>query len=363
MTYLFFAVAALMVVFALSLLLVPMLRRGRDHGRPRGIFILALVIAFVVPAAAVGLYAHVGNLAGLDPDAAHPPSLTMDQAIARIRQRLSQHPDDTQGWIVLGRAYTMEQQPAEARDAFGHALKLDSTNTDLMVAWAEADSMARSDHQITGRARTLLQQAVKASPSNQRGLWLLGISDYQHGDFVNATLTWRRLDALLEGGSRVKAAVQHQIALANLRASGKSQAEADAIVARQEAGASAPSAAATSGAQLEVHVSASPALKARLDPKATVFVFARRPSGPPMPLAVARIKAADLPATVKLTDGMGMTPDLQLSSAKTVVVTARLSRSGEAIAHDGDLEGSASDVPTTGRQQVRVVIDHVYKGS
>ncbi|NII09442.1 hypothetical protein [Oleiagrimonas sp. C23AA] len=363
MTYVFFALAAAMVVLTLALLLVPMLRSGRRSGRPRGVFALALAVAFVVPVAAVALYAHVGNLAGLKPQAAKPPQMSIPEAVARIKQRLAKHPQDLQGWVILGRTYTLMDKPAKARDAFGKALALDSDNANLMVAWAEADSMARDDHQINGRSRQLLQKAVKIDAHNQRGLWLLGISDYQQGDFVNAALTWRRLDTLLEGGSKVKAAVQHQIAMADLRADGKSQAQAETMVAKQDANDAPAGSNAASKAQLDVHVSVSPALKAKLDPKATVFVFARNPSGAPMPLAVAKLKASALPATVKLTDGMGMTPSMQLSSASTVVVTARVSNSGQALPQKGDLEGSTQDVSTDGEQQVKVLIDHVNPGS
>jgi hypothetical protein len=60
MTYLFYAIAAVMIAVALFLVLRPLLHRGRRDGQPRGIFALALSVAFVLPLAAIGLYALVG---------------------------------------------------------------------------------------------------------------------------------------------------------------------------------------------------------------------------------------------------------------------------------------------------------------
>ena len=44
-----------------------------------------------------------------------------------------------------------------------------------------------------------------------------------------------------------------------------------------------------------------------------VYVFARAVDGPPMPVAIARIRAGDLPATVVLDDTTSMLPTVKLS--------------------------------------------------
>jgi cytochrome c-type biogenesis protein CcmH len=355
MTYLFYAIAAAMIAVALLLVLRPLLQRGRRDGHSRGIFGLALGMAFVLPLAAIGLYALVGTPVALDPAVRANPQLTIQQAVAALQERLQQSPDDVQGWMLLGQTYAVMQQPQQSRDAYGRALKLAPDNVDVMVAWAQADSLARDDHMIAGKARVLLQKAVAAQPRNQRALWLLGISDYQAGHFADAALTWRRLQVLLEPGSKVANAVVGQIAMANARASGKTQAEAEALLQ----GAPAPAAASSTAApHLQVEVSLAPALAGKVDAGATVFVFARADGGSPMPLAVARLDAAKLPATVVLTDGMGMTPVMNLSSAHKVVITARVSNSGQALPQPGDLEASSPALDVHTRTPIAIVVDH-----
>lgn len=339
----FFLIAAAMIVAALALLLVPLVRHGRRQGRSRGMFVLALAIAFVLPLAAAGLYLQVGTPITLDGIPAAQPALDIDQAVAELRDHLRQKPDDLQGWLLLAQTESAMHRNAEARDAYGQALRIDTHNASAMVGWAEADSMVRSDHRIDGRALDLLKQAVQADPANQRGLWLLGISQFQHDDYANAAATWQRLLPLLEPGSTVAKAVTEQIAVAQARAGGKP----------------APPSPAT-GPKLTLQVSLAPALRAKLKPGSTLFVYARAEQGPPMPLAVARLDADRLPATVTLTDAMAMAPQLTLSSVQKAFVGARISASGQALAEPGDLEGDAGVVAVDHAGPIRIVIDKVH---
>ncbi len=97
-------------------------------------------------------------------------------------------------------------------------------------------------------------------------------------------------------------------------------------------------------AELKVLVEVSDAVRAQLDPQTTVFVLARNPDGPPMPLAAQRLTLADLPQLVTLNDSQAMVPGMNLSSAVKVTVTARISPSGEPIAQSGDWQAELTGV-------------------
>src|SRR6185312_12250657 len=177
----FIVLAALMVALALAVLLVPLVRQGRRSGRSRGVFVLSLGIALVLPLGTGLLYLLVGTPAALNGVSAQArAAISLPQAIAELREHLAQQPDDQQGWMLL----------------------------------AQTHSMLRPDHKIEGRARSLLQRAVQLHPDNQRGLWLLGISDFQRGDYRAAAATWRLLQPQLEPGSNVAKSVAEQIAVA-----------------------------------------------------------------------------------------------------------------------------------------------------
>ena len=352
MKIVFIVVAALMVALALAALLVPLIRQGRRSGRSRGVFVLALAIALVLPLGTGALYLMIGTpaaLNGVSAQASNPTSLP--QAIAELREHLTKQPDDKQAWLLLAQTSTMLHQPSDARDAYEHVLKLDANNAEAMVGWAEADSMRRADHMIEGRARELLQRAVQQHPDNQRGLWLLGISDFQRGDYHNAASTWRLLQPQLEPGSDVAKSVAQQIAVADARA-GATPASASSV--------SNPSATkAPQNASLKVEVTLAPKLRDKLAKGDVLYVYARAPDGPPMPLAVARVDPVTLPATVTLDDAMAMTPALKLSSATQVFVGARISHNGQPTAAPGDLEGDAGVVAVARKAPVQITIDKV----
>jgi cytochrome c-type biogenesis protein CcmH len=370
----FFVIAALMLAAALVCVLLPLVRAGRRNGRARMPFIVALLIAFALPPVALGLYAWIGTPSALNAPAADTGKLDFAQATAELRAKLQRSPNHPEGWLLLGQAYTAMNRPTDARDAFGYALKLKPDNPDIMVAYAEADAQARDDHRIEGDSRKLLERAVALAPDHQRGLWLLGISDYQLGHFDDAIAHWKHLLDLLQPGSNIATAVDAQLAMAQARAQGKTQAQADAIaqtVAAKAASAAPPAAAGTNvpgntagasapaSAELKVNVKLDPKLAGKVSPGDTLFVYARAINGPPMPLAVARLKASALPASVTLTDAMAMTPQLKLSSFPRVQVSARISKSGNAMPQPGDLEAQPAQVATDAKQPVALTIDRV----
>jgi len=346
---LFYMAAAVMIAVALVLLLLPLLRNGRKTGGPRSLFVLMLGIALVVPVGAALLYRQIGTPVALNGVTTQAQTVTdVNKALDQLRAHLAAQPNDTQGWLLLGQAEMEMQQPDQARSAFEQALKTSPDNTAAMVGWAQADSTARADHHIDTRARELLERAVKLEPNNQRGLWLLGISDFQQGRFADAASTWRTLQPMLQPGSSVAQAVEQQIALA------------DARVGHAPASASSTAAATGTGPALHIKVTIAPSLKKRLVNGDTLFVYARAEHGPPVPLAAARLDASQLPAEVTLTDAMSMLPSTRLSSVARVIVGARISHSGNAVAQAGDLEGDGGAVTVDSRKPVNIVIDKVH---
>jgi cytochrome c-type biogenesis protein CcmH len=87
-----------------------------------------------------------------------------------------------------------------------------------------------------------------------------------------------------------------------------------------------------------------------------VFIFARARDGPPAPLAVLRKRVADLPVKFTLDDSMAMAPGMNLSRFGTVIVGARISKSGNAVRQPGDVEGYSKAV-STGTTGIEIIID------
>lgn len=94
--------------------------------------------------------------------------------------------------------------------------------------------------------------------------------------------------------------------------------------------------AATAG--VHVHVGVDAATARTLPAGTPVFIFARAAEGGGPPLAVVRRQLGDLPLDVELDDSQAMMPAFTLFRAHTIVVGARISRSGSPIARPGDIE-------------------------
>jgi cytochrome c-type biogenesis protein CcmH len=102
-------------------------------------------------------------------------------------------------------------------------------------------------------------------------------------------------------------------------------------------------------------VSLGPAAKKAVQADDTVFIYATLPDSR-MPLAILRVRAADLPYDFRLDDRNAMNPQARLSQAASVVLRARISKSGQAQAQPDDWGVEIQDVKP-GAQGLQLVIN------
>jgi cytochrome c-type biogenesis protein CcmH len=283
----------------------------------------------------------------------------MEKAIAGLAAKLKEQPNDAQGWALLGRAYAATNRADEARDAFKEAHEHAPDDPDVAVEYAQALALAAPDHKLQGESRALLEGVIAKDAKNQRALWLLGISDYQNADYASAIARWKTLLPLLQPDSDVARSVRNEIADAEARRDGREPPQPEAAPAEAPAPETPVTSAPANAPRLTVNVALDPKLKSKLDPDATLFVFARAASGPPMPLAIQRLKASQLPATVTLDDSMSMMPAMKLSKFPQVVVGARVSKSGNAMPQSGDLQTLSQPIESSRSEPVALTIDQV----
>jgi len=322
---------------------------------------IALAVVFVAGSAVI--YRIVGEPRALDPVLASATP-TLEDAAKNLAERLAETPDDAQDWLLLGRTYKEMQRFADARDALAKANRLAPDDVDAMVEYAEALALASPDRRLAGEARALLERALTQEPAHQRGQWLSGIAALQDERYADAASIWEKLLAQLPPESAVAESVKEQIAQARARAGLPALAERVAGAPATSTPTAAPNAEssvpADAGTRLVIEIGIDPALASRIEPGDTLFVFARAPQGPKMPLAIQRIPVPSFPATIVLDDTMGMMPALKLSQAPEVVVGARISKSGNAAPQSGDLEIISAPIAVASqRAAIKLVIANV----
>ena len=174
-----------------------------------------------------------------------------------------------------------------------------------------------------------LAARLEENPEDGGG-WLLLAKSYQH---------LNRPDDAREAYTRARALGETDPSLEHL------------VTGEIEAVEDAPGPAVTGSIDL------SPALLDIVEPTDMLFIFARAPGQAGPPLAVVRSAATGWPIEFRLTDTQSVVDGLRLSTAGEVVVTARLSRSGDAGNALHGLEAKSSPIDVASGTSVHLIIE------
>jgi len=104
-------------------------------------------------------------------------------------------------------------------------------------------------------------------------------------------------------------------------------------------------------------ISLAPFLMKDIEPTDTLFIYAQAIDGPPMPIVAMKYEAKELPLQVKLDDEFSIRQDRRLSAFDYVILTARISRSGDPTPQSGDLMGRLQQVEVGKTEVVELEID------
>ena len=298
----------------------------------RAVVLLALGVAVV----SIGLMLASSELTRFAIFGGAPDETAQAEALhARLLQQVEEHPEEVNAWAELGDFYRQQGRGPEAVSAWMHAnALLEYSDPSALTALADAIAIADGDW-FSDEAMGYLSRALELDPRHQKALWLSGWASWQRDDTGAAIQHWETLLRILPPEEEgVRTMVENWLA-----------------EARREAGEPAV------GPSLQVEVTLAPDLAEAYSPEATLFVYARRTEGAPMPLAIWRGKASGFPVRVMLDDTQAMMPEMKLSQAREVMVLARISASGQAERQSGDLIGEVGPVEVGLNASTQVIID------
>jgi cytochrome c-type biogenesis protein CcmH len=337
---------------------------GFAGGPQKGGAAAAIALALLIPLAALGMYLWVGEPDGMRPEAmsaAHEATPTeVDEMVGRLAARLEKNPDDPRGWMMLARSYYVMKRMPEAVAAFEKAAQAIKDDADFYADYADALAMSQG-RKLDGRPMQLIQLALKIDPGHPKALAMAGSEAFFRKDYPGALAYWEKLLPLLPPDSEMGKSIAGGIAEARELGGIKGPVAAK-VAPKAESGpaksAAAKPAGAAAGASVSGRVTLAPALASKAAPGDTLFILARAVNGPRIPLAVLRKRVSDLPADFTLDDTLAMSPELKLSGFPEVVVAARISKSGNAISQSGDLQGASAPVKV-GAKGLSITIDSV----
>jgi cytochrome c-type biogenesis protein CcmH len=289
------------------------------------------------------------------------PHASLPELVAKLLAKLQAEPNNPEGWLLLARSYMTMGRYADAAKTYEQLRQLAGDHPKILVSYADALAMVHNG-QLAGKPIELINKALAIEPNEPQGLWLAGMAAEQQGKYDTALNYWRRLEPMLKGDPTSHQEIAQLIAQAE-RKTGYKPAKTEAVEKTTETSraVTTPDSAKFPGISkgIRVNVTLDPGLSAQASPDDTLFVFARALEGPPMPLAIVRKQVKDLPLVVTLDDSMAMSPGLKLSNFAQIRVSARISKSGNALPQSGDLYGEVAPVTLDENTPVEITIAKV----
>ena len=270
----------------------------------------------------------------------------MEALMQAIEKRAAQRPDNLHYIAMLGRFYMGAQDYARAAQAYDE-LTLAAPEDAAGLAYAAQARYLAAGRVLDDSAKMRAEQALAIDPHQRTALGLLGMAAYEQAQYRAAIGYWQRLLAVETPGS------ESQRMIAGIIDSAREKlGEPVAAVAPTTA---VPAVATTDSLGVTVSVAAPEG--SVIDAADTVFVLARdAASDSRMPIAVQRLRGADLPLTLRLDDSNSMAGQ-KLSQADSVLVVVQVSPGGRPGEANATWLGSAGPLaPTANGSAVDIVL-------
>ncbi|MBP7920218.1 MAG: c-type cytochrome biogenesis protein CcmI [Limnohabitans sp.] len=324
-------------------------------------------IAVLIPLMAFSAYFLVGTPMALDPQLsaqAHGDEQLTPERLAsmadQLAERLQNEPNNAEGWVMLGRIQRALARYDEADLALQKSLAL-ARNDDVMIERAEVLAQ-KNNGNFKGEPWAIINAVLKVDPTHGNALLLAGSAAFSEGRFKEALAYWERVKASLPPASPDAAALAEAIDQARERLGMPPLSPATNMAnAPASAGVLTAKPASDGTERITGRVSIDPALAAQVSPQDIVFIYANAAEGPRMPLAIIRTTVDKLPYDFVLDDSLAMNPQMKLSQVTSVMVRARISKTGNAMPQPGDFGASVGPVTPGSADELKLNISKAFQ--
>ncbi|MBP8020836.1 MAG: c-type cytochrome biogenesis protein CcmI [Limnohabitans sp.] len=324
-------------------------------------------IAVLIPLMAFSAYFLVGTPMALDPQLsaqAHGDEQLTPERLAsmadQLAERLQNEPNNAEGWVMLGRIQRALARYDEADLALQKSLAL-ARNDDVMIERAEVLAQ-KNNGNFKGEPWAIINTVLKVDPTHGNALLLAGSAAFSEGRFKEALAYWERVKASLPPASPDAAALAEAIDQARERLGMPPLLPATNMAnAPASAGVLTAKPASDGTERITGRVSIDPALAAQVSPQDIVFIYANAAEGPRMPLAIIRTTVDKLPYDFVLDDSLAMNPQMKLSQVTSVMVRARISKTGNAMPQPGDFGASVGPVTPGSADELKLNISKAFQ--
>lgn len=258
--------------------------------------------------------------------------------ISAMQINVHRHATDAQRWFRLSEVFLALKVPESAIEALSRAHRLAPDDNNIAITYAQASAFSQGGR-LDDNIRTVLDQVLQKEPEHQGAQMLMVMGEMQAGNYDKARY-WINL-LKKEISSRTG---DHTQALNSL-------SELETTINEREK---------QSQQAITIQVNITPEILGRVKKGDTLFVSVRPLSGGP-PVAAKKLSADSLHKDglkIKISDNDSIMPTQLLSQAlqsdTSLVITARINSTGEAMPQSGDL--ISNPVPLDAKAKVTTVL-------
>ncbi|MAS83359.1 MAG: c-type cytochrome biogenesis protein CcmI [Legionellales bacterium] len=317
--------------------------------------IISILIFILVPVFVLTIYSYIGSSNSIKLLATNTSSqelsndnlVSVEEMLKGVERRLIDDPDNANDWLMLANSYVVLKRFTDAVRAYENLYRLNGDDPSLLFRYADVLAMANSGI-FKGKPTELVKKGLQLDPENTMGLWLAGLAEYEEGRINKAIDYWQRVLPKLEKGSDEEKNIKKYIEFA---------AKENNISLDN----SAVEKTNLSEYSIKLNIELSSEFSA-VDINNTVFIYAKPVnSNIKMPIVVLRKKVSDLPLELSLDDSMSMLPNNKLSGYESVIVLARISKTGNAKSEKGDLIGVSNPISTRSKETIKIIINSIVE--
>jgi cytochrome c-type biogenesis protein CcmI len=257
----------------------------------------------------------------------------MQDLTLALRTRLHYQPNDSTGWLLLGRIALANRDVTTATDAMEKAYRLEPNDADVKLGYAQALMMSQ-DELEQNQARGILSSLLKEEYVDLRVLSLLAFDAFERQDYPAAVRYWSVMQRMI----------------------GPDDSRYEMLTRSIENAQAKMGEPIVEGKSVAVTITVSSDVSLPQD--AALIVSVHPADGSPMPVAAARYPLGTFPRTVVLDDNNSMMQGRKLSSLDGLIVRARIDSDGNVATREGDWFGE-SGIAALG-ETVELVIDQQY---
>ncbi|WP_372377181.1 c-type cytochrome biogenesis protein CcmI [Vibrio natriegens] len=257
----------------------------------------------------------------------------MEDLTLALRTRLHYQPEDSTGWLLLGRIALANRDVTTAIDSMEKSYNLEPQDPDIMLGYAQA-LMLSQEELDQNTARALLGKLVQQDRVDLRVFSLLAFDAFERQDYPAAIKYWGVMQQMIGPEDS-----RYEMLSRSIDSARKQMGEA-----------------VSPDKSVAVTISLAP--EAQVDPNGVLIVSVHRADGSPMPVAAARYPLASFPRTVVLDDGNAMMQGSKLSSLDKLLVRVRVDSDGNVATRDHDWHGESGVVEFG--QPVEVIINKQF---